>query len=243
LELKNKTALVVGGASGMGRGIAEALAREGCRVAIADRNLELAQKVAAEFKGPNPLTVHWCDVADRQSVLDLFAWAGNTLGPLDISVNGAGINVVKRSMAEMNPADWDRILAVNVTGIYNCMYAALPEMRKRRSGLIVNISSYAGRRVLQIAGVAYCASKFAATALGLAVGLEDRAHGIRVTNLYPGEVNTAILDQRPEPVPPEKKAQMVQPADIAACVVMVAKLPPNVSVPELVVVPVYQGFA
>jgi len=81
------------------------------------------------------------------------------------------------------------------------------------------------------------------TGFGTAVGLEERANGIRVTNIYPGEVNTPILQQRPEPVPPEKLAQMLQPDDIAACVVTIAKLPPRVLVPELVIVPLYQEYS
>ena len=135
------------------------------------------------------------------------------------------------------------MLAINATGAFNCIYAALPGMRQRRSGLIVNISSIAGKRALKLAGVGYCASKFAMTAIGTAVGLEERANGIRVTNIYPGEVNTPILAQRPTPVPPERLAQMLQPADIAALVVAIARLPDRVIVPELVITPLYQEYA
>jgi NADP-dependent 3-hydroxy acid dehydrogenase YdfG len=140
------------------------------------------------------------------------------------------------------PADWDRMLAINVTGAFNCIYAALPSMRERRSGLIVNISSIAGKRAM-INGTAYCASKFAMTALGTAVGLEERENGIHVTNIYPGEVVTPMLDARPNPVAAEKQAQMLQPEDVASAVVMVAKLPPRALVPELVITPLYQGYA
>ena len=102
-------------------------------------------------------------------------------------------------------------MAVNCTGFYNLLHAVLPGMRDRREGLIVSISSIAGKRALPLAGPAYCALKFAATALGTAVGLEERANGIRITNIYPGEVETPLLDQRPVPVPAEKRAQMVHP--------------------------------
>jgi NADP-dependent 3-hydroxy acid dehydrogenase YdfG len=116
-------------------------------------------------------------------------------------------------------------------------------MRERRDGLIVNISSIAGKRAIALGGPGYCASKFAATALGTAVGLEERPNGIRVTNIYPGEVDTPILEQRPVPVPAEKRARMVHPEDIAACVVTIAKLPRHVLVPELVIMPLYQEYA
>jgi len=243
MELKDNTALITGGGSGIGLGIALALAQQGCRVAICGRNEQKLADAAQHFRGTPPILHHPCDVADRQSVDRLFAWAEAQLGPLDVLVNSAGINVVNRSMDRLDPEDWDRILAINATGTYNCIHAALPSMRKQRSGLIVNVSSIAGKRAHPLAGPAYCAAKFAATALGTAVGLEEKHHGVRVTNIYPGEVDTPILDQRPEPVPDEKKAKMVHPEDIAALVVTIAKLPPHVLVPELVITPLYQDYA
>lgn len=242
--LKDNSVLVTGGGSGIGRGIALALAEEGCRVALAGRTAEKLQQAAAAASGPHPILWHPCDVADRAAVRGLFDWLQRQgLLPLDILVNSAGINVVRRRMAELDPADWDRLLAINATGAYNCMAAALPGMRARRAGLIVNISSIAGKRAMGLAGPAYCASKFALTALGTAVGLEERPNGIRVTNIYPGEVDTPILEQRPVPVPAEKRARMVHPEDIAACVVTIARLPPHVLVPELVITPLYQEYA
>ena len=156
--------------------------------------------------------------------------------------HAAGINIVRRKMAEIDPADFDRVLAVNTTGLFNVLHAVLPAMRKRRQGLIFNISSIAGKRALPLAGPAYAASKFAATALGTEVGLEERANGIRITNIYPGEVDTPLLDQRPVAVPAEKKAVMVHAEDIAACVIAIARLPEHVVVPELVITPTYQEF-
>ena len=105
--------------------------------------------------------------------------------------------------------------------------------------MIVNICSVAGVRVMPMAGVPYCVSKFATGALGTFANLEEAANGIKVTNLYPGETNTPILDDRPSPPPPEKRARMLQPEDIAACVILVARLPARAVVPELVVTPPY----
>lgn len=242
MELKDKVVLITGGGGGLGLGIARGLAREGCRVAITDCNEASLQSAVAEFDGHPPLRYFVCDVTNREQVGQLFAWLAKEVGPLDILVNSVGLTVRNRHMAELRPCDWDHVLAVNLTGAYNCMYAALPGMRERRGGLIVNISSIAGKRVFPVSGPAYCASKFALTALGTCVGLEEREYGIHVTNIHPGEVVTAILDQRPEPVPPEKLAQMLQPEDIAAAVVMVAKLPPRALVPELIITPLYQGY-
>lgn len=243
MELNNRLALVTGGGSGIGLGIAVALAREGCRVAITGRDQAKLDAARAQF-GPHAVVfAHACDVSDRADVVRLFAWLDQQAGAPDILVNSAGVNVVKRQMADMDPAEWDRIIAVNLNGAFHCIYAALPAMRERGAGLIVNISSVSGKRVYQLGGVGYCASKFAVTALGTAVGMEERTHGIHVTNIYPGEVNTPILAQRPTPVPAEKLPQMLQPEDIAALVVTIAKLPPRAVVPEVVITPLYQEYS
>ncbi len=233
MDLKGRIALVVGGAGGIGLGIARALAAEGCRVAVADCGEEALQKAVGDGKMPGRV----CDVTDRTQVAELFEWLVKELGSLDILVNSAGINVGNRMMANVDPADFDRVMAVNTTGTFNCIHAALPIMRERRAGLIVNVVSLAGLRVMPLAGMPYCVSKFATGALGTFVNLEEAANGIKVTNIYPGETNTPIVDKRPLPPPPEKRAQMLQPEDIAACVVAVAKLPPRAVVPELVITP------
>jgi len=243
MDLQGKTVLVTGGGSGIGLGIALALAQEGCRVAIAGRDEKKLQAAVAGYQGQPPIVYRACDVADRADVGRLFGWLDEQLGPLDILVNSAGVNIPNRQFSDLDPGDWDRVMAINVNGAFHCIYEAIPGMRKRRSGLIVNISSIAGKRAMRLGGAAYCASKFAMTALGTTVGLEERANGIRVTNIYPGEVNTPILAKRPTPVPPEKLVQMLQPEDIAALVVTVAKLPPRAVVPEIVVTPLYQEYA
>jgi NAD(P)-dependent dehydrogenase (short-subunit alcohol dehydrogenase family) len=180
---------------------------------------------------------HTVDVADRPSVCAFFRFAREQLGAIDILVNSAGINIVRRTMAETDPADWDRVLAVNASGAYYCMREVLPEMRTRGTGLIVNISSIAGMRASMLGGTAYCASKFAMAALGTCVALEDGPRGIRVTNVYPGEVDTPILEHRPVPVSDEHRATILRPEDVAAAVLMVACLPPRAHVPDLVIKP------
>lgn len=243
MRLKGKTALITGGGTGIGQGIALALAGEGCRVAIAGRRMEKLHEAAAAWKGSPPIECHVVDVADRESVAALFAWAQTRLGQIDILVNSAGMNVPRRSMAEMAPEVWDQILEVNATGVYNCMYAVLPQMRERRDGLIVNISSTAGKRAAAIGGIAYCASKFAVSALSTAVGLEVGKLGIRVTNICPGEVETPILEHRPVQPTAEHRARMMQPEDLGAAVLMVACLPPRAHVAEMIIKPTTQEFS
>jgi NAD(P)-dependent dehydrogenase (short-subunit alcohol dehydrogenase family) len=243
MDVSGKIALVVGGAGGIGFGIAKALAAEDCQVALADCNEEALRQAAQAADGPTRFQWHTCDITDRSQVARLFEWLGKKLGPIDILVNSAGINVGNRMMANLDPADFDRVMEVNTTGTFNCIHAVLPIMRKKRSGLIVNIVSLAGKRAMLVAGMPYCVSKFATDALGTFVNLEECANGIKVTNIYPGETNTPIVDKRPTPPPPEKRAQMLQPEDIAACVVMIAKLPPRAVVPELVITPPHMMIA
>lgn len=239
----DKTVLITGGGSGIGAATAVVLAEAGCRVAISGRRQERLDEVAARFTGEPAILAHAADVADRSSVAALFDWAAETLGPIDVLVQCAGINVVRRTMADLSPEDWDRIMQVNATGAYNCMYAVLPGMRKRKDGLIINISSVAGIRASVLGGVAYSASKFAMTSLGLTVAQEEKDHGIRITNIYPGEVDTPILDDRPVPVTAEHRARILQPEDVAAAILMVATLPPRANIPELTIKPTSQVFA
>ncbi len=243
MELKGKGVLITGGGTGIGRGIALALAREGCKVAISGRRIELLRETSALVKSQPPIQIFQADVADRKSVERLFAWAANEIGPIHILITSAGINVKRRSPAQLAPEDWDRILQINATGTFNSIYQVLPQMRERREGLIINISSIAGKRANTLSGVAYIASKFAMTALGTTLGLEEAKNGIRITNLYPGEVDTPILNERPQLLSAEHRATILQPEDVAAAVLMVARLPAHAHVPELVIKPTSQFYA
>ncbi|MGD9721950.1 MAG: SDR family oxidoreductase [Pirellulales bacterium] len=243
MKLAGKTALITGGATGIGEGIAIAFAREGCRVAIAGRREDKLREAAATWTGQPPILVHTVDVADRASVAELFRWAAQSLGPIDILVNGAGINTPKRTMADMPPETWDEVLAINATGAYNCIHQVLPQMRAKGDGLIININSISGQRASTLGGVAYSASKFALTALSTAVALEEGKNGIRVTSICPGEVDTPLLRRRPVAVSPENLLRILQPSDVADAALMVACLPPRAHVHELIIKPTFQDFA
>ncbi len=203
MNLTDKRVLVTGGTSGIGLAIAESLAAEGCRVAIVGRSATTMEK-ALKQQSSDAIIGRLCDVSDREQVAALFKWLQTELGPVDILVNSAGINVRHRLMANLTPEDFDRIMAVNTTGTFNCIHQVLPGMRAKKEGLIINIVSVAGKRNLLLAGLPYCVSKFATGALGTFVNLEEAAHGIKVTNIYPGETNTPLVDQRPQPPSPEK---------------------------------------
>lgn len=243
MTLKDKIVVVTGGGSGIGLAVARTLAEQGCQVVIGGRRAEVLETAATACQVEPPIRCHQLDVAERESVETFFAWVKDELGDVDILVNSAGGNIADRTMTAMKPDEWDRVLKINATGAYNCMHAVLPAMQKKQDGLIVNISSVAGKRAIALGGVAYNASKFAMTALGISVSNEVAPDGIRVTNVYPGEVNTPILDKRPVPVSDEHRQSILQPDDIAALVLTIARLPPRAHVPEIVIKPLKQPYA
>jgi len=243
MSLENKTVLVVGGGTGIGRSAALDLAKAGAKVAVAGRREEPLLEVAQANEGPHAVFTKTADMADRDNTQELVQWAEEQLGHLDIVINSAGINTPKRLMHDLDPEDWDRVLQINATGAYNLMRGVLPKMRERNDGLIINISSVSGIRAGLLGGVAYCASKFAMAALGLTTALEDGKHGVRVTTIYPGEVETPILDQRPVPVSAEHRARILQPEDVSAAIKMICELPPRAHIPELTIKPTSQDFS
>lgn len=238
MSIKGSKVVIVGAGTGIGQAVARALDAAGANVAIGGRREDMLRETAS---GTNMLT-HAIDVASRESTNAFFDWAKKGLGQIDVLINAAGVNIKNRSMAEMPPEEWDRVMAINATGAYNCMAAVLPDMRGRKSGTIINISSVAGKRAAALGGIAYCASKFAMTALGTAVANEVGPDGVRVTNVYPGEVNTPILENRPQPVSEEHKQRILQPEHVAELIVCLVALPPQVHVPEIVIKPLSQGW-
>lgn len=242
MSLSGKTAVITGGGSGIGAAIALAFAADGAKVMIAGRNVEKLKTIASKAKG-GAIHTSACDVSEREQAAKLIANATEQFGKIDILVNAAGVNIPKRLMADIDPADWDRLVAINATGTFNAIHAVLPQMRERKDGLIININSTSGVRAGMLGGVAYNASKFAVTALTHSVAQEVKDEGIRLTNLCPGEVDTPILEQRPTPVAADHRGRILQPEDIAAVALTIANLPPRANVVEVVVKPTIQAFA
>jgi NAD(P)-dependent dehydrogenase (short-subunit alcohol dehydrogenase family) len=242
MKLKGKTALVTGGGTGIGLGIAQALAGEGCRVIIAGRREDVLKQACLATKADLPLVGRTVDVTDWESVKTLFDSVHKEFGPLDILVNSAGTNTAKRKLEELSNDDWDAMMKINCYGSYYCLKAALPKMIERKDGLIVNINSISGIRAGLLGGVGYNASKFAVTGLGITAAQEVAQYGIRVTNVYPGEVDTPILEKRPVPVTDEHRARILRPEDLGAAVLMIACLPPRAHISELTIKPTSQMF-
>ncbi|MFN7802405.1 MAG: SDR family oxidoreductase [Planctomycetaceae bacterium] len=233
-------ALVTGGGSGIGAAIARVLAQNGLHVTVTGRRLAELERTAAQV--PGKIECRPADVANRAEVERLIAELIAKHGRLDVLINCAGMNTIQRTIANISPEDWERVLQVNASGAFHCIQCVLPQMRLQKRGTIINISSVAGLRAAPLGGVAYNASKFAMTALGTSVGEEERTNGIRVTNIFPGEVDTPILAARPVPVTEEHRQRMLQPDDVAATVGLVCSLPQHVRIPELVIVPISQAF-
>ena len=181
-----KVAVVTGGNRGIGRGIAEALARDGITVALTARDASAAQTAAGEIGGG--ARGYACDVRKPDSVAALFAAVERDLGGVDILVNNAGVGLFG-PIAEMSIADWQTVIETNVNGVFYCTREAIALMKKRGGGYVFNISSLAGRNTFP-GGGAYSASKFAVNGFSETLFQEVRNDDIRVTYLMPGSVAT-----------------------------------------------------
>jgi NADP-dependent 3-hydroxy acid dehydrogenase YdfG len=248
-KLTGKIALVTGGGSGIGAASAKALLEEGAKVAIAGRDQKKLDDVAKALN-PSPgvpaegsmVLAVAADVADKKQVAAMIKTVTEKLGPIDILVNNAGTNLKERAFRELTPESWDRLIRTNLDGAFYCIHAVFPGMLAKKDGVIINIVSVAGKRASPLGGIAYAASKFGQAALGIGLAAEEKDSGIRVCNIYPGEVDTPILVHRPQPISEEHRARILRPEDIAEAVRFVALLPPHASVPELVIKPTSQMY-
>ena len=240
--LQGKAALITGGGSGIGLAVARALLDAGARVAISGRDEPKLRRAAEELKGGERLSFHAADVSEKQQVQQLVRDASSRLGRIDILINNAGTNLKERSIRELTPESWDRLVHTNLNGAFYCTHAVLPSMLQRRDGYIVYISSIAGKRATPLSGAAYAASKFGMSALGQCLAAEEKDSGVRVSVIYPGEVDTPILEVRPQAVTATQRQVILQPEDVAAAVMFVLTLPTRASVPELVIKPTTHVF-
>jgi NAD(P)-dependent dehydrogenase (short-subunit alcohol dehydrogenase family) len=176
-------------------------------------------------------------VGEREAVQQMATRVLGHFGRVDALVNAAGTNTPRRSLPEVNRGDYQRLLATNLNGAYDCLQAFLPSMRAQKRGTIVNIVSDAGKQANAKAGVAYVISKFGLAGLTQSINAEERAHGIRACAIFPGDIDTPILELRPAPPPPEARARMLQPQDVAECVLLAVNLPPRAIVEELMIRP------
>jgi NADP-dependent 3-hydroxy acid dehydrogenase YdfG len=241
-KLTNRIAVITGGGSGVGKAAAALFLAEGAKVVIAGRDAKKLTGVAAELKAGDALRTVPTDVTRPEQCQALIDAATKAFGRVDVLVNNAGTNLKERTIRELTPESWDQMIRTNLDGAFYCTKAVLPQMFARKDGVIVNVVSVAGKRANPLGGAAYVAAKFGMGALGLVLAAEEKDSGVRVSNIYPGEIDTPILAARPKPVTEEQRAVILKPEDVADAVLFVAALPQRVSVPEMVIKPTAQLY-
>lgn len=222
--LSNKVAAVTGSTKGIGKAIAEALAKEGCSVAICGRSQDEVDSVAKEISAATGSSVAGLatDVSQPQSVSTFFAFIDQKFGGLDILVNNAGIGIF-RPVADLSFEEWKAIVDTNLSGVFYCSKEGIERLRKRGGGAIVNISSLAGRNPFA-GGAAYNASKFGLNGFSEAMMLDHRNERIRVTYVMPGSVDTDFSPRT------QKASWKIAPEDVADVVMAVLRMPERTTV-------------
>jgi NAD(P)-dependent dehydrogenase (short-subunit alcohol dehydrogenase family) len=243
-ELKGKVAWITGGGSGIGLAGALELAKAGAHVVISGRTAGTNASALSELKKSGSAEATLLDVSDKKAVFATAADIEKRHGRIDILVTSAGTNIsgAKRNFKTMSAEGWDDVVAINLNGLFYCCLAVIPGMRARKDGLIINISSWAGRYASSLTGPAYNATKRAVIALSESINMEECAHGIRATSILPGEVATPIMRKRPVMPSAEEMARMAQPEDFGKAILFVATMPARSCVNELVIAPTWNRF-
>jgi len=239
-----RVAWITGGGSGIGEAGAEALAADGWTVVISGRRKDALDAVVAKIsQGGGSAEAIPLDVSVAADVEKAVGQILAKYGRIDLLVNSAGINVPKRSWADMELEGWDRLVEINLNGVLYCMRAVLPAMRAQKDGCIINVASWAGRHVSKMPGPAYTTTKHAVLALTHSFNMDECVNGLRACCLSPAEVATPILKLRPVVPSEEEQARMLQPEDIGRTIAFVASQPPRVCVNEILISPTWnRGF-
>ena len=236
-SLKDKVAWITGAGSGIGQNAATTLSSLGMKVILSGRDkqkLELTAKQCVNETLVKPL-----DVADKEKVDNVTNEIIQQFKTIDILINSAGTNVEHRDWDVINKNDWDKIFQTNVNGLFYCCKSTLAFMKNQHDGLIINISSWAGREVSLLSGVTYTSSKHAVNAMTETINMKYCNVGIRACALCPGEVATPILDKRPKKLTIEQKNKMLQPDDLGETIAFLCQMPKHVCINELVISPTW----
>jgi NADP-dependent 3-hydroxy acid dehydrogenase YdfG len=241
-DLEGKVAWITGGGSGIGLAGALEFARAGAHVVISGRSRETLFSSEKQLKAAGSGEVMAMDVSDQKEVAKTAAAILKRMGRIDILVNSAGINSPKRNFHNVSLESWDQIVAINLSGMFYCCHAVLPAMRARKDGLVINISSWAGRYASTLTGPGYNSTKSAVVALTESINMEECANGIRATSVLPGEVATPILEKRPVPPSQEERGRMLQAEDLGRTLLFVATMPARACVNEILISPTWNRF-
>jgi NAD(P)-dependent dehydrogenase (short-subunit alcohol dehydrogenase family) len=242
--LRGKVAWITGGGSGIGLAGAEELVKAGARVVISGRTEKTNMEAERKLKALGEAEAIRLEVSDKAAVGRVAADIEKRHGRIDILVTSAGTNIAgnARNFRTMTQEGWDEVVAINLNGLFYCCHAAIPGMRRRKDGLIINISSWAGRYASSLTGPAYNATKRAVIAISESINMEECMHGIRACSILPGEVATPIMRKRPVPPSAEEMARMAQPEDFGKAILFVATMPARTCVNELVIAPTWNRF-
>ncbi len=235
-SLKGQTAFVTGGGTGIGRSIAIDLAAAGAKVIVCGRRAgpleESVQTITAAGGAASAVT---CDLTDPDAIEKCAQALLAEHGMIDILINNAGFSSKIRSARYIGAQEWRDVMDVNTMGPVVLTKALLPAMIEQGRGDVVMISSMAGLNPSIMAGAAYSAAKAAARSYMSVLAQEMRPHGIRCITVFPGEVDTPILDNRALPPDAATRARMMLPEDISAAVMMAVSLPRRAWVSELAI--------
>lgn len=228
-------ALITGASSGIGKATALAFAQAGVHVALVGRSQPRLKPVAqAAMRAGVRAQTYAFDLAEVEQVRKQIQAITQDFGPIDILINNAGMGYTAE-LIDTSLADWQTVVNLNLTSVFQCIQAVLPSMRTRQRGTIINVVSIAGRQAFAGWG-AYCASKFGLLGLSKTLAAEERTHGIRVTALCPGSVNTSLWDTETVHADFDRSA-MLSPESVAQSILHAAFLPEQAVVDELVLMP------
>ncbi len=236
-DLTDKVAWVTGAGTGIGEGGAVALAEAGMQVVLSGRRPSELERVAARCQGR--ASIEPLDVSDKLAVSAAANRIIEKFGRIDVLVASAGINVKQRNWHNVTLEDWDSVIRVDLDGAFYCCKAVLPAMKSQGDGLIINISSWAGKHVGIVTGPAYTAAKHGMNAMTESINMEACTFGVRACAICPGEVATPILDNRPIPVTDGEKSRMVQAEDCGEVIRFLAQLPKHVCINDLTISPTW----
>jgi len=237
-RLNGQVAIVTGAGSGIGHATARMLAAEGAAVVVAGRRQAPLDALVAEIaRAGGTADARTADVGKPDEAVALARWTLERHGRVDILVNNAGSSSRIRNVRWVGLEEWERVFAVNMTGVYALTQAVLPDMIARGGGTIVTVSSAAALRPGLLGGAPYSAAKAAVRNLMGHVHTVLRDKGIRATTILPAEVDTPILDNRPLVPDARARATMMQPEDVAAAILLCVTLPPRTVVEEIVLSP------
>jgi NAD(P)-dependent dehydrogenase (short-subunit alcohol dehydrogenase family) len=218
--------------------VALRLVAEGWNVGIVGRRPEaLNQTIEAAGGRGKGLHPYARDVSDPAAAAPVVAELMARFGGIQALVNSAGTNLPRRGLDVLTVEDFHALVDVNLNGTFHFVHAVLPVMRRQGDGTIVNVVSDAGLIANAKAGAAYAASKFGVTGLTQSINAEERQNGIRASAVFPGDIDTPLLEKRPTPPGPDARAKMLQPDDVAACVLLAINLPHRAVVEQLVIRP------